>query len=942
MQIVKILKTLNKKYHKHKFNNLCINSKLCSKGDIFFAIKGKKNDGNNFINDAINQGAKTIISNKISDGYKNNILYLNHKDPRFLLAYFTSEIYKKKPKNLIAVTGTNGKSSVADFYRQILNLNNVNCASIGTLGIKSKFSKINTYNTTPDSIYINKALEKLKKRNIENVILEASSHGLDQKRLDNINFSTGIFTNFSRDHLDYHKSYKNYLNSKLKLFKKLLKKNGTIIFDNSINISSHLKKIAKKKKYKTKFIGNTNGLEVFRHRYLHEIQEVEFKYKSKKYYFKTKLLGYVQIKNLLLAALAAHKFISMDKIVKSLNKVNSLSGRLEQIARLRNRSRVILDYSHTPDALKTCILNIKDQFQHNKISLLFGCGGERDVNKRAMMGKIANDLCDKIYVTDDNPRNENPSSIRQQIKKKIKSNKLFEISSRKLALKKSINELNSGEILIVAGKGHENYQEYKKKKIFFSDKYFIKKFSKEKNRKLPKSINTNIFNEIIGKNILSKNKKIDGISIDSKNVKKNNIFIGLKGKKFDGSDYANEAIKNKALIAIVSKNQTKNKSKNFMVKDTLKFLNHYSSKVRQVKNIKAISITGSSGKTSLKELLGHSLSKLTSTIFSKKSFNNKFGVPLALSEIRKKNSFGVFELGMDRKGEIENLAKIIKPDVGIITNISYAHIKNFKNISGIASAKAEIIDQISDNGIIILNRDDKFFNFLKKRAVKKKLKIISFSENKTKDSNLYIKKIKKIKNQYEINVKIFNKSKKFLISNKLKPYTKNILGTLSALSIFFNHNKIKYDIFLNFKIPEGRGNIKKIKIKKKVIFLIDESYNSNPESLSFAIKNFDEINISNERKNIILGDMLELGKYSKILHIKAAEALNLSNLNNINVYGNFIKHTYNKIKTQKKGKIFYNLSDVKEFIEKDLVNGDYLMIKGSNATGLNSLVKELQ
>ena len=165
---------------------------------------------------------------------------------------------------------------------------------------------------------------------------------------------------------------------------------------------------------------------------------------------------------------------------------------------------------------------------------------------------------------------------------------------------------------------------------------------------------------------------------------------------------------------------------------------------------------------------------------------------------------------------------------------------------------------------------------------------------------------------------------------------------MSALSIFFNHNKIKYDIFLNFKIPEGRGNIKKIKIKKKVIFLIDESYNSNPESLSFAIKNFDEINISNERKNIILGDMLELGKYSKILHIKAAEALNLSNLNNINVYGNFIKHTYNKIKTQKKGKIFYNLSDVKEFIEKDLVNGDYLMIKGSNATGLNSLVKELQ
>ena len=941
MQIVKILKKLNKKYYKHRFSSICINSKSCNKGDIFFAIKGYKNDGNKYIHEAISRGARTIISKKIKSDYKNNILYLNNRDPRLLFAFFASKIYKNKPKNLVAVTGTNGKSSVAEFYRQILELNKISCASIGTLGIKFRNSKINTINTTVDSNFLNKILKKLKKNGIENVILEASSHGLDQKRLDFIQFNTGIFTNFSRDHLDYHKSYKNYLNSKLKLFKNLLKKGGTIVFDNDIKIANTLRSVAKNKNYKSIYLGKAGGLNITNHKYLDDSQQIDFKYKNKNYYFQTRLIGNIQIKNLLIAALAASKILPMYKIVNSLNKVKSLNGRFQQISKLKNGSRIILDYSHTPEALKTCILNIRDQFKYSKISVLFGCGGDRDKPKRVMMGKIASDLSDKVYLTDDNPRNESPKNIRIQIKKKINKNKLIEIPSRKKAIEKSINDLNSGEILIIAGKGHETYQEYKKKK-FFSDKKFIKQFTKIKDDGLSKCLNTNIFNEIIGKDILSKYKKIEGASINSKKIKKNNIFIGLKGEKFNGSQFANEAIKNKAVLAIISNKKIANISKMVSVRNTLDFFNHYSSKIRQVKNIKAISITGSSGKTSLKELLGQSLSKLVSTTYSKKSYNNKFGIPLSLSQIKTKNKFGVFELGMDRKGEITNLSKIIKPDVGLITNISYAHIKNFKNLNGIAAAKAELIDQISSNGTLVLNQDDKFYNFFKKKANKRKLNVISFSVNKKSKANISMKKIKKKNKDFEIYIRIFNETKKFLITSKLKPYIGNILGTLSVLSIFFNLTKIHYKIFFDFRIPDGRGDIKKIKVGKKILFLIDESYNSNPDSLNFSIKKFDNINIKNKRKKIILGDMLELGKYSKILHVKASETLNKSNLSNINVYGKFIRHTYNKIKTQKKGKVFDNLNDIKEFIKKKLVNGDHLMIKGSNATGLNSLVKELR
>ena len=173
-----------------------------------------------------------------------------------------------------------------------------------------------------------------------------------------------------------------------------------------------------------------------------------------------------------MAVLAASTTIPMSKIVDSLIKIRPVIGRFQQIGNLKNNSFVILDYAHSPESLKTCLTNIKNQFKLSDVSLVFGCGGERDKPKRQIMGKIANDLCDKIYLTDDNPRKENPKKIRTQIKKKINKSKLFEIPSREKAIGKAINDLTSGNILVIAGKGHENYQEYFNKK-FFSDKKCI-------------------------------------------------------------------------------------------------------------------------------------------------------------------------------------------------------------------------------------------------------------------------------------------------------------------------------------------------------------------------------------------------------------------------------------------------------------------------------------
>ena len=208
---------INKNYKNFSFSGISFNTKGIKKNNIFFAIKGNSIDGNKFIPKAIKKGSKIIVSETKTNLFQNGILYIHTNNVRKLLAETAFKIYNKKPKNLIAVTGTNGKSSVADFYYQILKLNNKKVASIGTLGVKSKRINLNLSNTTIDPIKLAKILTKLKTQKIENVIMEASSHGLKQNRLDGLLFNIGIFSNLSHDHLDYHKNFKDYLNAKLYL-----------------------------------------------------------------------------------------------------------------------------------------------------------------------------------------------------------------------------------------------------------------------------------------------------------------------------------------------------------------------------------------------------------------------------------------------------------------------------------------------------------------------------------------------------------------------------------------------------------------------------------------------------------------------------------------------------------------------------------------------------
>ena len=931
-------------YKKFFFTGISFDSGQIKKNYIFFAIKGNSKDGNNFTSLAIKNGAKIIVTEKKINGIKKGILFIQTKNIRKILAEISFKIKNKIPKNIIAVTGTNGKSSVADFYYQILSLNNKKVASIGTLGVKSKKLKVSLTNTTIDSVNLSKILSILKKQNVENVIIEASSHGLQQNRLDGLFFNTGIFTNLSQDHLDYHKNFKNYLKAKLYLFENLIKKRGNVISDEQIPEFKKIKKITSNKNLNLFSLSdNKSNFQYLSHEFKEETQILKIKYNNLIHKINLNLIGKIQLKNILMAIIAARRSnIGIKKIFKVIPNIKSIEGRFQRIGKIKNKSKVILDYAHTPDALKICLINLKEQFPNQKITLLFGCGGNRDQDKRAKMGRIADIFANKIYLTDDNPRFENPFKIRKDIKKGVKKQKIYEIPNRKIAISNAINQLKTGEILLVAGKGHEKTQDFGNRKIYFSDKEVILNAIKIKNSGLSGNLKFNIMKELSGNKKISSKLNLRQSKINSKEIKKDDVFFAIKGKKNDGNKFVGQAFKKKASLAIVNKINKKNDiTRQIKVKNSLKFLTESSKIFRKNINTKIIAITGSCGKTTLKELLGNSLGKMCKVSISPKSYNNKFGVPISLFNLDQKDEYGVLEIGMDKIGEIDYLSKIVQPDVSVITNINYAHAKNFKNLKQIALAKSEIIKNTKENGFIVLNADDIFFTMHKKIATRKNLKILSFSL-KRKSSNIKLISIKKVGNKFKAIIKINNLKTHFFIQNDFQNNILNILATLAIMSIFLDISKISKNMFADFKTPEGRGDISKIKVNKKNLNLIDESYNSNPLSLKSAILNYDKIEPNKSKKYLILGDMLELGKHSKKLHQSMGAIINRTKIYKVFVKGREILSTFKSISKLKRGRILNNNSQIIDLIKNHLNNNDYLMIKASNATGFNKIVNNLK
>lgn len=446
--------------------NFCYDSRNIKKNDIFFDFLSDSKNNNPYLRSIIQKKPFLIITKK-KINYK-NILIVN--DVKKIYFSLIKKKFKNIPRNLYAVTGTNGKTSVASFFYQIYKLNNLSCANIGTLGYYFNNQFIQNNLTTPDNYNIFKFLNYIKKKKINSAILEASSHGLHQGRLSGLKFKSVVFTNFSRDHLDYHKSMKSYLNAKLILFKTNLTKDSKIIC--SDKIAKKINQCSLKKNYN--FIlqkKNKDTIKIIASKPQGFKTKVKINYNNTIYNFSVNLIGKFQLENLYHAILLSiSSGLKIKQILKVVEKLKPIKGRLNIFK--KNNKIICLDYAHTPDGLKKVILTLKNHFNKN-VNIVFGCGGNRDKGKRIKMGKIVKKLCKNIIITTDNPRHENPVEINKQIYNSTKRGQI--ISNRKTAINQGIKNLADSEVLLIAGKGHENYQIIKDKKIYFSDYDEIKK-----------------------------------------------------------------------------------------------------------------------------------------------------------------------------------------------------------------------------------------------------------------------------------------------------------------------------------------------------------------------------------------------------------------------------------------------------------------------------------
>ena len=439
----------------------------------------------------------------------------------------------------------------------------------------------------------------------------------------------------------------------------------------------------------------------------------------------------------------------------------------------------------------------------------------------------------------------------------------------------------------------------------------------------------------------SNQNRMSNFVINSKEVKKGSVFFAVKGKKTDGHFYVKDAIKKGCSICVVKKNfksSSKYQKNLIKVSSPLKFLEKIAKENRNRSQNIFIGITGSFGKTTLKSMLQFFLEKYKKTYSSPKSFNNHFGLPLSLSNTPINSVFNIFELGMSKKGEIDKLAQILRPDIGVITNIGPAHIGNFKNLKQICLAKAELIRHIKDGGTIFLNHDDKFFKILENIATKKKLKVISFG--KSSKSNIRLVKIIKQNNKKYLLIKIPQKKIKIETLTLNDNFNKNFLITIAILIHFKLDLKRIIKIAKNFPIPTGRGDFLYIKKKNKKIEILNDSYNANPISMINSIKNFVALNTKKD-KVAIIGDMLELGSKSRFYHQKVGNYLNNTKIRKVYLVGKEVGCIYAKLKSIKKCEIYNNIDQFKEVFREILNEKSIFLIKGSNGVGLNKLLNEI-
>lgn len=451
-----------------EITSVTADSRTVAPGSLFAALRGVRSDGARFAAEAAAAGAAAVLAGTEADLPALSVPVVRSPDPRRALALVAARLAGAQPDTVLAVTGTSGKTSVSVFLRQILQAAGLRAASIGTIGVVTPDGATYGSLTTPDPVQLHAMLADIAAEGITHAALEASSHGLDQRRLDGVRIAAAGFTNLGRDHLDYHPTVEDYLAAKLRLFDTLLPADGIAVFDPGEPYADRVAEVAARRGLRTITVGERGhdltlralAIDGFR-------QNLEIEAGGETHRVVLPLVGRFQVSNALIAAgLAMAAGVSATTALTALEGLEGAPGRLEHVGSTREGALVFVDYSHKPDALDDALAALRP-YAAGRLVVVFGCGGDRDAGKRPIMGEVAVRRADIAIVTDDNPRSEDAASIRRAVMAAAPS--AIEIGDRGAAIRHAVGLLGPGDVLCVAGKGHETGQIVGEVTLPFSD-----------------------------------------------------------------------------------------------------------------------------------------------------------------------------------------------------------------------------------------------------------------------------------------------------------------------------------------------------------------------------------------------------------------------------------------------------------------------------------------
>ncbi len=910
------------------------NAAAVQSGFAFVAVRGAVRNGADFISEAEKNGCVLVITDQdVSAG----VPVIRVPDARQALAVLAEKFYPSDGLKKVAVTGTNGKTSTVYFVKQFLTALGQSAASLGTIGLDAPWGKIEGHNTTPGVLELNRIFHELVEKNVSVLAMEASSHGLDQGRLDRIEFEAAAFTNLTRDHLDYHGTMDAYLAAKVKLFTEHLKVGGCAVLNCDIPEFETIRDLCIAKGFRVLSYGHqTADLQIVRQVPTDNGQQLELNLMGRSICVLFPVVGDFQIMNALAAlGLCLGLGADLDALIQQMATLQAPAGRMDLAATLQNGAKIYVDYAHTPDAVERVLISLRAHTK-GRLSCLLGCGGNRDKGKRPQMGAIANQLADTIYITNDNPRFEDPYEILSEIKAACP--KGIVCAKRAEAIRQAVGSLGPNDVLAVLGKGHENGQIIQGISYAFDDTMQVKQAMMEL-----ESVPLYSANEL--KMALSvpvaSSVKAYGVSIDTRTLKVGDLYIAVKGEKMDGHRFVHEALAKGAVACIVDHKMVDVLDEHqIVVDDTILALQSIARFARMRSDAVFIGITGSSGKTTTKEMLRACLSDQGITHATAGNLNNQLGVPLTLANMPPEVQYAVIEMGMNHTGEMSELSDLVRPDMTLITMVGPAHFAFFKDESEIAAAKAEIFRYQNRYGTAVLNHDSAFYEFFADEATAQGVKnIFSFGLHEKSDFHLVNETVQDGVTQVVAHSHGTDLS-----------YTLNFIGhhfVMNSLAVLAMIDAVGASVVRAIQSlaavqpVAGRGQLMEVSRGGKTYTLIDDAYNANPASVRASLNTLGLRSVQG-CKIAVLGDMLELGDNAVQMHLDLISDIVDNGIDKVYATGDCMAKLYEALPVSMQGAFEKTPALLLERLRADIADGDAVLVKASNGSGLKVIVDGLK